>query len=135
MTTRRMQSMLLGLALAGAAPAFAQSTGTGGFGTTGTGGGSGGTTGGQQTGTLNNQPTFDPSLQAAALLLGNYRVPGAPPLEPAGTYRVPSPGGGRGSSTASTGGTASTTTTNVSTTNAAGSAPTTASTTSGASGP
>jgi len=135
MTTRRMQSMLLGLALAGAAPAFAQSTGTGGFGTTGTGGGSGGTTGGQQTGTLNNQPTFDPSLQAAALLLGNYRVPGAPPLEPAGTYRVPSPGGGSGSSTASTGGTASTTTTNVSTTNAAGSAPTTASTTSGASGP
>jgi len=133
MATRRMQSMLLGLALAGAAPAFAQNSG--GFGTTGTTGGAPGSSSTQQTGTLNNQPTFDPSLQAAALLLGNYRVPGAPPLDPAGTYRAPSAGGGSGSSAASSGGTASTTTTNVSTTNASGSAPSTATPTSGASGP
>lgn len=72
-----------------------------------------GTTGGSSqtsAATINNAPTFDPSAQAAALLIGNYRVPGAPPVDPTATYRVPTPGAGGGSST-----TTSTTTTNTST--------------------
>jgi len=62
--------------------------------------------------TVNNAPTFDPASQAAARLLGTYRVPGSVQVDPTGTYRVPLPDTSGGSATTtSTAATPSTTTT------------------------
>jgi len=99
------RAAVLGAVLSSPHAAWAQSVGL-----------PGATGGGSQTGvaTINNAPTFDPSAQAAALLIGNYRVPGAPPVDPTATYRVPTPGAGGGSSTTSTSA-GSTTNTNTST--------------------
>lgn len=95
----------LGAVLASPHAAWAQSVGL-----------PGATGGGSQTGaaSINNAPTFDPSAQAAALLIGNYRVPGAPPVDPTATYRVPTPGAGGGTSTTTSSG--STTNTSTATT-------------------
>ena len=68
------------------------------------------------TATVNNQPTFDPAAQAAARLLGTYRVPGSAAVDPTGAYRVPIPDtGGSGSAATTTAATPSTTTTSAST--------------------
>lgn len=86
-------AVTLGAVLSGPGAAWAQSAGF-----------PGNTGGGSQSGgaSINNAPTFDPAAQAAALLIGTYRVPGAPPVDPTATYRVPSPGAAGGSSTTST---------------------------------
>jgi hypothetical protein len=121
MTARTMGTLLVGAMLSvGAARAQAPgtpgggSTGSSGTGTSGTGtatGGAPGTSGGV---------TFDPAAAAAARLFGNYRVPGAAPLDTSGVYRVDTgssapPAGGGGSSAGSTGSTTTTATTNTST--------------------
>src|SRR5262249_14674449 len=91
MKTRRGQwkaaGLLLGAAVLGGAPVWAQNFTTGGSSSTSSGSGS--STGGSVT--LNNAPNFDPAAAAAAALVGNYRVPGARPVEPVGVYRVPIP--------------------------------------------
>ena len=81
MNTRRGQSMaaglLVGAVLLGGTLARAQNfTTSGGSTSSGSSGGSS-TTGSV---TLNNQPNFDPAAAAAAALVGNYRVPGAAPV-------------------------------------------------------
>jgi hypothetical protein len=100
--------LLLGVAvLGGVSAARAQSVPTG---VGGTGGGTS-TTGSV---TLNNAPNFDPAAAAAAALVGNYRVPGAAPVDPTGVYRVPIPNTSGGASAATTTTTAATGTTGAS---------------------
>ncbi|MGZ6134267.1 MAG: hypothetical protein ACXWK9_07395 [Myxococcaceae bacterium] len=111
----RMTSMRV-LVLAAVLPAgaaWAQSTAAGGFSLPGSSGSSGSsTTSTQATGTATTGAgAFDPAVQAAARLFGLYRVPGAPPLDATGTYRVPTPDTGGGSAGASTSSSASTGTT------------------------
>jgi hypothetical protein len=121
MRTKRKQWATGGVLLASllwAGAVGAQNLGTG---TQGTSGSSQGTSA-----TVNNAPTFDPVAAAAARLLGTYRVPGAPLVDPTGAYRVPVPdtSGGAGSATTSAA-TPSTTTTSAttSTTTTASSSP------------
>lgn len=102
----RMTSMRV-LVLAAVLPAgaaWAQSTAAGGFSLPGsTGSSANSTTSTQATGTATTGAgAFDPALQAAARLFGLYRVPGAPPLDATGTYRVPTSGTGGGSAGATT---------------------------------
>jgi len=105
MKTRRGQwkaaGLLLGAAVLGGSPAWAQNFTTG-SGSSSTSSGSGSSSGSV---TLNNAPNFDPAAAAAAALVGNYRVPGAKPVDPVGVYRVPIPdtsGGSAGATTATT---------------------------------
>jgi hypothetical protein len=129
MGARRLGTMLVA-AMLWAGAAEAQSTGTGanpgGTGST-SGTGSTGSTGSgssQQGGATGSAGgvTFDPAAQAAARLFGVYRVPGAPPLDPSGVYRVdtgssapPAGSGGGGGSTGSSTSTSATTTTTTTT--------------------
>src|SRR5262249_41240883 len=130
MKTRRGQwkaaGLLLGAAVLGGGPGWAQNFTTGG-GSSSTSSGSGSSTGGSVT--LNNAPNFDPAAAAAAALVGNYRVPGARPVEPVGVYRVPIPDTSGGSAGATT----ATTTTATGTSAAGASGASTASTSGGAS--
>ena len=145
MGARRLGTILVA-AMLWAGPAGAQSTGTGtsgeirrarpasrggsfrvrDTGTSGTGStGSGGTP--SQTGGTTGSAggvTFDPAAQAAARLFGVYRVPGAPPLDASGVYRVDTgssapPAGSGGGSPASTGSATSTSTSGSTTTGGA----------------
>ena len=122
----RMTSMRV-LVLAAVLPlgaAWAQSTGAGGFslpGSSGNGSSTSSTT--QSTGTATTGAgAFDPAFQLAARLFGLYRVPGAPPLDATGTYRVPSPDTGGGSAAATTSSTTSAGTTAAASTPTGGSA-------------
>jgi hypothetical protein len=128
MGARRLGTILVA-AMLWTGAARAQSTGTGtnpggtgssGTGSTGTGStGSGSAQQGGATGSAGGV-TFDPAAQAAARLFGVYRVPGAPPLDSSGVYRVDlgssappagSGGGGAGSTTGSATSTSATTST------------------------
>jgi hypothetical protein len=120
MTTRRKQWMTGGLLLAAvlwAGAAGAQNFGTGSQnGSAGTTGSSTGSSSQSNTASVNNAPTFDPAAQAAARLLGTYRVPGSVQIDPTGAYRVPLPDtGGSASAATTTAATPSTTTTSAST--------------------
>ncbi len=136
MGARRLGTMLVAAMLwTGAARAQSTGTGTnpGGTGTSGTGSTGTGSTGSgsaQQGGATGSAGgvTFDPAAQAAARLFGVYRVPGAPPLDSSGVYRVDTgssapPAGSGGGSAGSTTGSATSTSTTTSTTT--GSVPTT----------
>ena len=92
----------------GTAQAQAPGTPGGGSGSSGTGTSGSGTSTGGAPGAAGGV-TFDPTAAAAARLFGTYRVPGAPPLDISGVYRVdtgssppPAGGGGGASSTGST---------------------------------
>jgi hypothetical protein len=93
--------LLLSAALLAGSPARAQNFTTGGGSSTQSGSG---------TVALNNAPNFDPAAAAAAALVGNYRVPGAAPVDPTGVYRVPIPdtSGGSAATTTTTTGTTTT---------------------------
>ena len=126
-TRRRMwkaAGLLLGVAMLGVPAARAQCVPTGVQGT-----GSGGSSSGGVS--LNNAPNFDPAAAAAAALVGNYRVPGAAPVDPTGLDRVPIPDTSGGSAAAATTNTTTTGTTSAASTGA--SAGTTATASSGAS--
>ena len=123
MRTRRNRWTTGGLLLAAvllSGAARAQSFGTGNQSGSPTGGSNSSNSGSSQssTATVNNQPTFDPVAQAAARLLGTYRVPGSASIDPTGAYRVPIPDTSGGASAATTSAaTPSTTSTSASTTN------------------
>ena len=133
MGARRLGTILVAAMLwTGAARAQSTGTGTnpGGTGSSSTGTGSTGSGSAQQGGATGSAGgvTFDPAAQAAARLFGVYRVPGAPPLDSSGVYRVdlgssaPPAGSGGGSAGSTTSSATSTSTTTSTTT---GSVPTT----------
>ncbi len=99
MRARRLACHAVGLGLVLSGAAWGQNFGQ-----------PGGAGSGQQSVTLNNAPVYDASAQAAALLVGQYRVPGAGLVDPSGTYRVPAPATAGSSGTTSTSTSASTTT-------------------------